>query len=247
MLRRSCEGIVGAGILFRQVLDAVTCLAVLHGNKSDAIERQLLKIQLGVLDVLFRDLFEAPFTCITIALAHHAPQAVLTLHILAVQHHETLGAGTVDATVQNSPALDSTRTHPHQPRFARTIGCDERWKPQGVLLRPGVEVQGLHEHTLEEDQPLAIVIRPGLCPGVWPWLAGHGGIDRLVDIALDDQEPGHAAGNLVVRRAMGMRVIPVCAGRVRHRFAITLEGELQFVVELTDVLVVFGLVQACIV
>ena len=82
--------------------------------------------------------------------------------------------------------------------------------------RVGVGILRADEHALHEYQAFPIVVGTGRPLEVWQRrLPGQCAIERLVHVPFDDEEPRHPAGHLIVRGAVGMRVVPVCAGRVR--------------------------------
>ena len=86
-----------------------------------------------------------------------------------------------------------------------------------AAARPGVGVDREHLDALDQHQPLAVVVRPRLDARIRTIAPRHRPIDRVVDVAFDDEEAGEAAGDLIVRGAVRVRVIPVRAGRMRLR------------------------------
>ena len=137
-------------------------------------------------------------------------------HELALEHHELLEAAAVDAGIQHTPAFH--RTGPHEHHRRREAAVDRRWRRDSQRLTPRTFTIGREDFdALQHDQALAIVVRSGLFRGVRAVRSGHRAIDGVVDVAFDDQEAGESAGDLVVRRAVRVRVIPVGPRRVRNR------------------------------
>ena len=83
--------------------------------------------------------------------------------------------------------------------------------------RTGVDIDRGHLDALNHHQPLAIVVRPRLHARIRPIGPRHRTIDRIVDVAFDDEEAGEAARDLIVRGPVRVRVIPVRARRMRLR------------------------------
>ncbi len=119
--------------------------------------------------------------------------------------------------VQHAPALDGAGPHEHRRR--REAAVDRRRRRDAALAAPraGIDVDREHLDALDHHQPLAVVVRPGLDARIGTIAPRHRTIDRIVDVAFDDEEAGEAAGDLIVRGAVGVRVIPVRAGRMRLR------------------------------
>ena len=86
-----------------------------------------------------------------------------------------------------------------------------------AAARSGIDIDREDFDALDHHQPLAVVVRPGLDARIGTIAPRHRPIDRIVDVAFDDEEAGEAAGDLIVRGAVRVRVIPVRAGRMRLR------------------------------
>ena len=179
----------------------------------------------------------------------HLPELPVREDELALEDHEALRPASVDAPVEHAPSLHGSRTH--EDRRGREAAVDGHRRPLPRLHPPwpGVDVHRLDLDALDQHQAFAIVVRSGLLTGVRPLHTCQRQVDRIVDVAFDDEEPGEAARHLIVRRAMTMRVIPVRARRMwlRRRAAAArahhvAEGEL--VVGLADALVRFELAPA---
>ena len=104
-----------------------------------------------------------------------------------------------------------------------------------------VEVDGRDDDALDEHEPFAVVVTAGRRRRIRSRGACHRRVDRVVHITFDDQEPGHSGRDLVVRRSVRVRVIPVRAWRLglrraRGRRPRTASQD-ELVVDLTDVLV----------
>ena len=100
-----------------------------------------------------------------------------------------------------------------KPPLIAVGGATRRLAAAGAGI--GIDREDLD--ALDHHQALAIIVRPRLHAGIRTIAPGHRPIDRIVDIPFDDEKAGEAAGDLIVRRAVRVRVIPVRARRMRLR------------------------------
>ena len=187
--------------------------AVLDGDERDPVERQLVDGPRRVLDVLpCRRLHDTRRGGVFARL--DLPQLSIREHELAFEHHEALGAAAVDARVEHAPPLDGAGTHEDHRR--REAAVDRhRWRQAALVAAgAGVHVERRDLDALNHHDALAVVERSGLHGWIRPLRAGHRPVDRVVDISFDDEEAGEPAGDLIVCRAMAVRVIPVRAWRM---------------------------------
>ena len=108
-------------------------LAVLLANERYAVERQLLQIDLCVFNILFADSLEPTASFFALAFTHDAPDAVVLLHELALEHHKPLGAGAVDTTVQHPPALHGTGSQAYYGGLVDAVHGGGGREPQAVV------------------------------------------------------------------------------------------------------------------
>jgi hypothetical protein len=97
----------------------------------------------------------------------------------------------------------------------RVVGENAPLTAVGGATRVVVDREDLDP--LNEHHALAVIVRARLHRGIGAGDPRHRAVDRIVDVSLDDEEAGESAGDLVVRGAVRVRVIPVRAGRVRSR------------------------------
>ena len=116
-------------------------LAVLLAHERDAVEGQLLQIQLRIFDILLADGLEPAHALLAFAFRHHAPDAIVFLYKLAFQHHEALRACAVDTAVQNAPAFHGPWTKPHNGRLVGAVHRGPRGESQGILACAGVDIK----------------------------------------------------------------------------------------------------------
>ena len=87
------------------------------------------------------------------------------------------------------------------------------------MVRSGIDVERRDFDALHEHQALAVVEWAGLHRRIRAFSPRHRLVDRIVDVAFDDEKAGEAAGHLIVGGAVRMRVIPVRARGMGLRFA----------------------------
>jgi len=261
----------GAGVLEGEVLERVTGPPSLLGDQRDAVEGQEPQRQLGVLDLLARDGNEPPSalggpglpatttssaststststtTCPAGPLPVlrrrlHAPELPLLVHVLALQDHEALESAAVYAAVEGAPPLHRARPHEEHVGRPDPVDRDRGWKAELAAARARVQIHGVDEDPLDEDQPLAVVPRAGPFLGMGTFGSRHRSVHGVVDVPLHDEEPGHPTGHLVVGGAVGVGVVPVRArgvgsGRLAERCAVACGAKEDPVVRLGHPLV----------
>ena len=121
-------------------------LAIFFSHQRDAVDRQLVDVLLGFVDVQTGDRLKAAFWLFFAFrkfLGDHAVvlREVWADRVLALHHHEPLGAGAVHAAVDDTPALHRAGPHLDQGRLCDPVGGRERRKTQILALGAGVRIQ----------------------------------------------------------------------------------------------------------
>ena len=96
----------------------------------------------------------------------------------------------------------------------RAAAASRRRQAALVATGTGIHIERRDLDALNHHDAFAVVEWPGLLGRVRTVLSGHRPIDRIIHVSFDDEEAGEAAGDLIVCRAMSVRVIPVRAWRV---------------------------------